>query len=265
MFLLLLCSMAYSLHAFPLSVRVVDMTHTFDETIIHYPIVSGFKMEVELNGTELNDIWVLGEKYSASIHLGTHMDAPAHFYPDGISVDQIPVEHFFAPAAVIDITEKVELDIDAEATVEDLLNWECLTEQSLNGTIVLLKSGWGKRWNNETAFLGTSVGSLFDSHFPGFSEEAASFLVENRTIYGVGTEAISFDKGSSKTFPAHQILLRNGIFGLENVANVDRIPIYGAQLYVMPMKIGKASGAPTRIIATYIAPKIVRNVSPSNK
>ncbi|GBN35108.1 hypothetical protein AVEN_161663-1 [Araneus ventricosus] len=264
MLLLLLCSMVYSLHAFPLSVRVVDMTHTFDETVMHYPIISGFKMEVEMNGTLLNGIWVLGEKYSASIHLGTHMDAPSHFYPDGIPVDQIPVEHFFAPAAVIDITEKAELDPDAEATVEDLLNWECLTEQNLNGTIVLLKSGWGKRWNNETAYLGTSVGDVFNSHFPGFSGEAASFLVENRTIYGVGTEAISFDKGSSKTYPAHQTLLRHGIFGLENVANVDQIPIYGAQLYVMPMKIGNASGAPTRIIATYIAPKIV-GVTPASR
>ncbi|XP_055946072.1 isatin hydrolase-like [Argiope bruennichi] len=265
MFLVLICSLVYSLHAFPLPVKLVDMTHTFDETVIHYPFVNGFQMETEMNGTELNGVWILTEKYSSSIHVGTHMDAPLHFIPDGLAVDQIPINHFFAPAAVIDITEKAELDPDAEVTVEDLLNWECLTEQSLNGTIVLLKSGWGKRWNDEIAFLGTSDGHLSNSHFPGFSAEAAIFLVQNRTIYGVGTDTISFDKGSSKTFPAHQILLRHGIFGLENVANVEQIPIYGAQLYVMPMKIGKASGAPTRIIASYIAPKIVQDIPSSKK
>ncbi|GFV53050.1 isatin hydrolase [Trichonephila clavipes] len=242
-------------YAAPLSKRMVDMTYTFDDTIPHYPIVKGFEIHTVLNGTSPNGYWALAEEYSLAIHLGTHMDSPAHFPPHDITAEKIPVEHLIAPAAVIDITAKAELDPDAEATVEDLLQWESTTGQSLDETIVLLRNGWGKYWTNQTAFLGTADGDVNHSHFPGFSGEAATWLVENRNIYGVGTEAISFDKGNSRQYPVHRTILGHGLFGLENVANVDKIPIYGAELHVMPMKVGRASGAPVRIIASF--PEII--------
>lgn len=180
------------------------------------------------------------------------MDAPAHFSKGGLTIDKIPIHRLVAvAAAVIDITAKAQLDIDAEATVEDLLQWESTTGQSLNETVVFLKSGWGKKWNNRTDFFGTPENDATKLHFPGLAPDAARWLVENRNIYGIGTETLSFEKGSTRVFPVHQTLLGHGIYGLENVANVDKIPIYGAKLYVMPMKIGQASGAPTRIIATY--------------
>jgi kynurenine formamidase len=39
------------------------------------------------------------------------------------------------------------------------------------------------------------------------------------------------------------------LYGLENVANLDRLPPTGALLIALPMKIGGGSGAPTRIVA----------------
>ncbi|GIY72748.1 uncharacterized protein CEXT_275341 [Caerostris extrusa] len=207
MLLLALLSLACVSDAVPLTRRMVDMSYTFDDTILHLPIVNKFQLDVVYNGTELNGIWMLGEDYSASVHLGTHMDAPAHFDPNGTAVDKIPIRHFVAPAAVIDITAKAELDPDCGATVEDLLHWERLTGQSLNQTIVLLKSGWGQKWNNMTAYIGSTEADINKMHFPGFSEESARWLVENRNIYGIGSETISFDRGAANTFPAHQIFL----------------------------------------------------------
>ncbi|CAL1268756.1 unnamed protein product [Larinioides sclopetarius] len=231
---------------------MVDMSYTFDETTQHYPGTKEFVLNVVRNGTlEGSDIWIQSEEYSSAIHVGTHMDAPAHFARGGLTVDQIPVHRLIAAAAVIDITAKAQLDRDAEATVEDLLHWESITGQTLDETVILLKTGWGKKWNNRTDFFGTPENDATKLHFPGLAPDAATWLVENRNIYGIGTEALSFDKGATRSFPVHQTLLGHGIYGLENVANVDKIPIYGAKLYVMPMKIGKASGAPTRIIATY--------------
>ncbi|XP_055945080.1 isatin hydrolase-like [Argiope bruennichi] len=259
-----LCGMIYLLHAAPLARRMVDMTYTFDEKINHFPIVNGFKKDVVLNGTGMGNMWWLAEDYSASVHLGTHMDAPAHTSPTGLTVDQLPLHHLIAPAAVIDITAKAELDPDAEITVEDLLNWESITGHTLNETIVLMKSGWGKKWNNQTAYLGSPDLDISNAKFPGLAPEAATWLIENRNIYGYGTDAVHLDKGSrSDTFPVHQTLLPNNVFGLENVANVDQIPIYGATLYVMPMKIGGGSGAPTRIIATY--PEVIYDTLLSRK
>ncbi|GIY71731.1 uncharacterized protein CDAR_290931 [Caerostris darwini] len=242
-------------HTAPIAKELVDMTYTFDETTLHYPTTKEFEMNVILNGTIEGGSWLQVEEYSSAIHVGTHMDAPAHFTKGGQTVEEIPVDRLIAPAAVIDITAKADLEPDAEASIEDLLRWKSVTGQSLNETVVVLKSGWGRKWNNRTAFFGTPENDATKLHYPGLSGEAAQWLVDNRNIYGIATETLSFDKGSTRTSPSHNILLGHGIYGLENVANVDKIPIYGAKLHAMPMKIGRGSGAPTRIIATF--PKVL--------
>ncbi|KAG8177108.1 hypothetical protein JTE90_015252 [Oedothorax gibbosus] len=147
---------------------------------------------------------------------------------------------------------KQNLDPDALVEVEDLLHWESVTGQSLNGTILMLRTGWSKKWGNRTAYFGTPLGLEDDPkhlHFLGLSASAAQWLVDNRDIIGIDT--LSYDKGSSVDFPAHRILLGHGIFGLENVTNLEDVPIYGAKLYVLPMKIGGGSGAPVRILAIF--------------
>ncbi|XP_054707359.1 isatin hydrolase-like [Uloborus diversus] len=248
---IILLFLVYNVRAAPISKRMVDLTYVFDETTLKHPIHTKFELTVVVNGTQDGGFWLQNDDISGGSHAGTHMDAPAHFSPGGLEIDQIPISHFIAPAAVIDITAKAELNSDAEVTVEDLMRWEETTGQDLNHKIVLVRSGWGRRWSNRTAFFGTPEDDGTKLHFPGVSGDAAQWLVNNRDIYGLGIDTLSFDRGNSVDFPTHRILLGHGIFGLENVANMEQIPISGAMLHVMPMKLGKASGAPTRIIATY--------------
>jgi len=85
-------------------------------------------------------------------------------------------------------------------------------------------------------------------HFPGVSREAAEWLVA-RKVSGVGVDTASLDPGPSRDFMAHRILNGAGIYGLENVANLDQVPETGATLIALPMKIKGGSGGPTRIIA----------------
>ncbi|XP_015906173.1 isatin hydrolase isoform X2 [Parasteatoda tepidariorum] len=239
-------------HSMPLARRLIDMTYVFDETTLRFPGYKEFKIDHLFNETYegLASSWLQFEEFSSTTHTGTHIDAPAHNIKGEITVEQIRLEDLFAPAAVIDITAKAETDPDAEATTEDLLRWEAGTGQSLNGAIILLKSGWGRKWNDSQAFFGNPDYGTFPLHFPGISADACQWLVENRSIKGIGTETASIDKGSTTTFPAHAIILGHKLFILENVANIDKLPIYGANLFVLPMKVGKGSGAPTRIIAS---------------
>ncbi|GFR20882.1 DUF4817 domain-containing protein [Trichonephila clavata] len=239
----------------PIPLEMVDMSYVFDNTTLHWPTQRKFELFVLENGTQEEGYWLQIEEYFSGVHVGTHMDAPCHFAKGRWSVDQIPISHLIAPAAVVDITKKAEEDRDALVQVEDFENWEIVTGQSLDGTIVLIRSGWGKRWNDREAFTGTTGNDTTKLHFPGISEEAAQWLVDNRNVYGVGSETLSLDNGPSQELMAHRIILDKNVFGLENVANVDMLPIYGATLYVLPMKIGNGSGAPARIIATF--PKIL--------
>jgi len=97
--------------------------------------------------------------------------------------------------------------------------------------------------------LGTAA--LHDAstfHFPGIDPEAAHLFVE-RGVNGVGIDTASLDHGPSTTFRTHQILNRAGIYGLENLANLDLLPASGATVVALPLRIRNGSGAPARVIA----------------
>ena len=87
-------------------------------------------------------------------------------------------------------------------------------------------------------------------HFPGISKEAAQYLV-GRKIKGLGIDTASMDAGNSRDFWTHRIILGANIYGIENVAHLELLPIIGAQLIVAPMKIEGGSGGPTRVLALY--------------
>lgn len=84
------------------------------------------------------------------------------------TLEQIPLGRFMAPAAVVDISSRSKDDKDANLEVEDLIGWEKKTNKSLDGTVVLVNSGWGDKWGNERDFLGSDTPMDTSTlHFPG--------------------------------------------------------------------------------------------------
>jgi kynurenine formamidase len=86
-------------------------------------------------------------------------------------------------------------------------------------------------------------------HFPGFSLDAAKFLVEGRNVAGLGIDTLSIDYGPSKDFEVHQYTLAHGLYHLENVASLAQTPDSGATVVVGPAKLEGGSGGPVRILA----------------
>ena len=76
----------------------------------------------------------------------------------------------------------------------------------------------------------------------------ATWLVQHK-IKAVGIDTPSMDYGQSKNFKTHQILLGASTPGFENVANMNLLPVKGAYIIALPMKIKNGSGGPLRIIA----------------
>ncbi|XP_028403396.1 uncharacterized protein LOC114526093 [Dendronephthya gigantea] len=182
-------------------------------------------------------------------HTGTHIDAPVHFAKGKLTVDQIPPKDLIAKAIVVDITEQTLKDRDYALTIDDFKNWEEKHGTIPDGSIVFILTGLGKYWGNYEKYMGKEKKSNGEFHWPGFANATAQWLVDKRKIKGVGTDARSYDVGPSETFPAHQIFLGNNIYCLETVANIEKLPVKGAVVYVMPMKIKGGTGGPTRVIA----------------
>jgi kynurenine formamidase len=150
---------------------------------------------------------------------------------------------------VIDVSAAVEEDRDYRLTVRDLDAWEARHGPMPQGAVVLMFTGWGKRWPDKQRYLGTMTPSDATSlHFPGFSKEAAEMLVVQRKVKGVGIDTPSIDYGPSQDFIVHQIVNGANLYGLENVANLEKLPAKGAIVMSLPIKIRGGTGGPVRII-----------------
>jgi len=230
--------------------KVIDLTYSFDEKTIYWPTAKPFKWEKDAWGTAAGGYWYASGSYGASEHGGTHLDSPIHFGKDKATVDEIPLSRLIGPAVVIDVAGAGAKNPDYQLSVEDIAAWEKAHGQIPDGAIVLIHTGWGKFWPEAKRYLGSDTpGDTANLHFPGISRGAAEFLATKRKIDGVGIDTASLDHGPSKDFIAHQILNGANIYGLENVANLERVPATGATLIALPMKIKGGTGGPVRIIA----------------
>lgn len=230
--------------------RVVDLTYTFDDTTIYWPTEDGFHLEVGKNGLTPQGYFYAANHFTTAEHGGTHMDAPIHFAQGRLTADQVPLSAMMGPAVVIDVRDSASADRDYRLTVADLERWEAKYGRIPDGAVVLMRSGWGRYWPNRLEYLGTAQkGDVANLHFPGFSKEAAEWLVAQRSIDAIGVDTPSIDHGPSKDFIVHQTINGANKPAFENVANLDRLPEQGALFVALPMKIGGGSGAPARIIA----------------
>ncbi|MGQ9550273.1 MAG: cyclase family protein [Roseiflexus sp.] len=226
--------------------NVVDLTHVLGTQFPLFPGAAPFRIEQAVSHDK--------DGYYGSIltyweHSGTHMDAPVHFAPNGLFVDQLRIENLVVPAAVINITEKVRRDPDAVVTPDDIRAWERRYGRIPDNAAVLMASGWGARAGSVEAFRNTDSSGVM--HFPGFGKEAIDFLLTERRIAGIGVDTLSLDHGPSTTFAVHYTLLPTNRWGLENLANLESIPPSGATLFVGAPKIAAGSGGPTRVMAVW--------------
>lgn len=229
----------------------IDLTHAFSEDSIYWPTdTRGFELQ-ELDYGVTDGGWFYSSyRYSGAEHGGTHLDAPIHFAQDRLTSDQLSLTSLIAPAVVIDVSDRAHADY--QVSVTDLQEWESDHKQIPDGAILLIRTGWDSRYNDRTAYLGTSLTgpeAVAELHFPGLSPEAASWLMENRSIAAFGLDTASVDYGQSENFRSHVILYSENIPGFENIANLGLLPAVGSYVVALPMKIQGGSGGPLRIIA----------------
>jgi kynurenine formamidase len=204
---------------------IVDLTYAFDEHTLYWPnSPGGFELKRLAYGPTAGGYFYASNSFTAPEHGGTHLDAPIHFAEHGATIDQIPLKQLIAPAVVIDITKKTANDRDYRLTVDDVKAWETAHGKIPNGSIVLLRTGWGARYANRKAYFGDDTPGATDKlHFPSFGADAAKLLVNDRHAAAIGLDTASIDYGQSKDFIVHQIAMGAGVPGLENVANLDKL------------------------------------------
>ncbi len=236
-------------------VTLLDMTYCYDEDTIYWPNAEPFVLNKGFWGINDKGFWYASNEYGAAEHGGTHADAPIHFAQNGRTIDQIPLEEWIGPAIKIDVTQKCENNRDYLLTRDDIIEWESLHSNIPENSWVIMYTGIGtKYYPDKKMVLGTDkkgLDAIPELSFPGFSPESVEFLINERNIKGIAIDTPSIDYGKSELFEVHRILCGANRLALENISNLDKLPVKGAKLYVIPMLIKEGTGAPARVFAEF--------------
>lgn len=261
----------------------IDLSHTIDPSIPYFPTQTrfNFTQRIVRYPENENSFFYSTNAFVTGEHMGTHIDAPYHFSPNGWKVDEIPIENLVSiNARIIDISKQCRINRNYLITIDDVKKSNFIIPEIDEKTgekflfVLLFYTGWTKHWPDQIAYAGGET----HIEFPGLSDSLASYLIDTYgdQLVGVGIDTLSskfFDQikkdnhirifladyGQSKTYPVHQILARHNKYGLENVALHDSLLSNVRDefftLDIFPMKIGNGTGAPCRIIARVVDPQ----------
>ena len=134
---------------------------------------------------------------------------------------------------------------DYTMSVTDLINWERKYGPISDGSIVLALTGWQQKWRAPENYL--AIDTMSRLHFPGFSLEAAQFLLDHRRIHGLGIDTHGIDPGLDNTFSVSKLMLQEPRIVLANLTNLNKLPPKGFTLTIGILKLQGGCGSPASV------------------
>jgi kynurenine formamidase len=216
--------------------RLVDLTQPLGPATVLWPGSGPFEAIVEVDhdthGAYARDL-ALPE------HAGTHLDAPLHFARGGASAEELPLASLVRPAVRLDVRGLVDDDARFTLSAAHVELIEAGDGAIPSGSAVLVHTGWDRYARDPGRYA---------PDFPGLGEDAARLLVD-RGAAGVGIDTLGIDPGHVQGFPAHRVTLPAGVWHLEGLVGLERVPLRGAWLVAGVLPLVAGSGAPARAFA----------------
>lgn len=216
--------------------KIVDLTHTLSAEIPTWSGGCGYRLETKLDYPTAG-LRVQSLRCHAGV--GTHLDAPSHFFSQGKNVADIEIQDCLAPLCVLSMPKVTS---DFFLTKEQILVWEDQWGKILPRSFFAFHTGWDRFWKEPELYR--NCGQEGKMHFPGFHKSAAELLME-RDVVGIGIDTLSPDGSNNgigaDTYPVHQILLGNGKYIVENLTCLEKMAPRGEWILIAPPKAGDAT------------------------
>jgi kynurenine formamidase len=223
----------------------IDLAHSFGPDT---PVWSGFgqaKMTPAADPKTHEPYTIPKDGFRATFYemvgqYGTHVDPPAHFAENGITMDRIPLKQMVLPLVVLDDTPYLAKDPNHAFSLDDLRAWERIHGRVPKGAFAALRTDMYKDWDSYPERFKRSP-------FPAWSLETIKFLIEQRGVTAIGHE--SMDTDTTDKMESETYVLQHGHFQIEVMANLDKVPPKGALVIVTWPKVKDGLGFPARAIA----------------
>lgn len=236
---------------------LVDLTHTLHEHIPTWEGGCGFRQALVMNNQETSSASSVYKSKTIhkgtppcqespsfcvmKLHLlagaGTHMDAPSHCCPGGLSIHDLSLKQCFGPCIVIDIEQKSHEHYGLK--VEDIKDFEHCYGPIPEDSFVMVKTGWSQFWKDPSRYHNNHV-------FPHVSPEAAAYLLTCK-VKALGIDTLSPD-GPAHNFKVHELFLNAGKILIENVTHLEKMPPTGSFIMALPLKLQGGTESPLRLV-----------------
>jgi arylformamidase len=224
---------------------VIDLTHPVEPSM---PVSIGFPrvMLSKYMDQAAGDVATV-EIIQMGLHTGTHVDAPFHFIAGAPTFDQLDPLALSGSAVIVDVPESDDWIRIESRTLED---WEAASGERIGeGDVVLLRTSHARRWWKPLP----AGRDYLTRPWPYLGSSAVDLLLERR-ICALGVECPDADQVDQRdlgaaTFEVHKRLLAAGIPIIENLANLDRVPVARCRFLALGLPIRGASGSPIRALA----------------
>jgi kynurenine formamidase len=236
--------------------RYIDLTHAFEPVQAVWPGFGQAEFRPAVSGRAIEGFVDVGDEFTYEKHgfvataydiptdqYGTQLDPPAHWNPMGATISDLPATYAIRPLVVIDISDKVAADEGYHLQVADIEAWETEHGRIPEGSVVMVRSDWHKRW--------TDVARFNQKPFPGVSLDALKVLHLDRGILFHGHEPLDTD--TTPTLEGEHWLMHNNFAQAEGVANLDQVPEAGALVVIGFAKPLGGTGGYARYVA--VAPE----------
>jgi kynurenine formamidase len=214
------------------------------------------KYYLKLNKALLGDFegWADDKITGMGVHAATHIDAPWHYNATTAgkpakTIDQIPLEYCISDAVIFEASDKPDFQF---FTLEDAKKQiEKNKLEIKQNTIVLFRTGRDK-------YVGTKE---YPDKGIGISAELTEWLID-KGVKIMGIDQWGFDlplkymaqkakelKDPNFFWQSHRVGAKKEYYHIEQLVNLQDLPLQGFKISVLPLKIMGASAAPARVVA----------------
>lgn len=212
--------------------KAIDLTYTIKEEMTVFP---GTEMPKLITTSNYEKDGFRETSISIYSHVGTHMDPPAHIYPDRTTLDEFPASQFIGKGLVIDCRD---LNEGEDITIDCILKYG---EKAEKVDFLLFNTGWDKYWGTDKYF----------GDYPCVNDDVLDYVL-NGNYKGIGFDTIGIDPVSDENLSRHKKLFKDK--DIVNIENLKNLELCGEEIFKFsccPLKIENSDGAPVRAIAWF--------------
>ena len=212
--------------------KAIDLTYTIKEEMTVFP---GTEMPKLITTSNYEKDGFRETSISIYSHVGTHMDPPAHIYPDRTTLDEFPASQFVGKGLVIDCRD---LNEGEDITLDCILKYGKKAEKV---DFLLFNTGWDKYWGTDKYF----------EDYPCVNDEVLDYVL-NGNYKGIGFDTIGIDPVSDENLTRHKKLFKDkDIVNIENLKNLELCEDEVFNFGCCPLKVENSDGAPVRAVAWF--------------